>query len=252
MTKYRVLIAVALATLIFYVCFTALEKAVTEYERVSNAVPESMHGDITIFNTGTHKKRLGVFDINDKAACKLTNNEIHVYFPNRIDFTRRELVKFSHTLQKAKVTDKVILHLDGYGGRVDNTQMLLSAIQNTDACVETHVEGPVYSAHAILSVAGDRIMVTNNGLFMFHRSSLYGNAEQLCKSHEGRQDRTQSAKDKCHKMYEALIKLDRKMMIDLLHKVLSADDLKAVLDGHDVYITKHGLLKQLQEFRHAG
>lgn len=155
-------------------------------------------------------------------------------------------IEVAQVLDTADKEDTITFHLQGYGGYVDGATFLYSHMKSTDATVITSVEGPVYSAHAFLGVAGDRIKVQDTALFMFHRGSLYNQEKSLCYASAGTKDRRKDAYQKCvdylHSSSDHVVKLFSRTV----KNALTTDQWNAVLDGDDVYLTAEEVRENLR------
>lgn len=90
-----------------------------------------------------------------------------VDFSETIQSSDKYMSVFS-LLKKAGPFDVITLHLEGYGGDALTATKMYNAIQASSATVIASVEGPVYSAHAVISMAPKTIHIWPGVLFMFH------------------------------------------------------------------------------------
>ena len=137
----------------------------------------------------------------------------------------------SKVLRDAKEGDTITFHLMGYGGREDSLYMLINQIKNSKAIITMSVEAPVYSAHAYLAVAGDKLVMAPYTWLMFHFSSVL---DVDCSKAKGL-DRGVSKEEKCKQFKQVDVDLGIKMIstIDLL----TAEEKSSIITGHDVYLT---------------
>lgn len=157
-------------------------------------------------------------------------------------------------LLNAHKNDKQInIYLAGNGGHVSSALNLFYTIQSMPANVTMIVRGDVYSAHAMLALAGDQLTVLNtNSLFLFHIPAAmwegnYVTMEKYCSNVKGT-DRGISTKDKCLRMTKALNKTYAATMEQLLiTKVLTAEQVKQYYRGEDVIITGGTIIRQLEK-----
>lgn len=84
---------------------------------------------------------------------------------NTIDYTDH-LISFLGALNNPETTVKI--EVAGVGGMTYTMYRLYEAIKKSPADVTMHVVGHVASAHAVVAIAGDRIIVEDNVKFMFH------------------------------------------------------------------------------------
>lgn len=142
----------------------------------------------------------------------------------------------------AKPSDKIYVYLAGNGGTVEGSLALYAAIKKSPAKTVTVVSGDVYSGHAYISLAGNSGVKIGAPYFiiMFHRSSLYSiyNTDKYCEqTYSGRTDRRQSMVDKCKVYMNAFTYQDKSFIINEVGKVLTAIDVRRMLEGHDVILT---------------
>lgn len=133
-------------------------------------------------------------------------------------------------LKDAYEGDVVIFHLAGYGGEVETVYYIVNNIKLSKAHVIMSVESPVYSGHAYLAVSGDELIMAPYTYLMFHTVSVYG---MDCNTQTGT-DRTVSNVEHCQKMYDNVMGLAQKFIINM--PILKASEKIDVLTGHDVYL----------------
>jgi ATP-dependent protease ClpP protease subunit len=138
------------------------------------------------------------------------------------------------------------VYLIGYGGRVDSTLMLVSAMRDSPTVYQAVVIGNVYSAHAFLSVNLDTVRSTNpNFILSFHRPARQVNGEYIitgqdCKDRKGK-DRGISNKIKCADNAKALNSVVYNTIEIIMIQYLTDDEIKAYWQGHDVIIHAYRL-----------
>ena len=139
-------------------------------------------------------------------------------------------------LDSAGSFDRMNFYMKGYGGSVESTFQLQRAIQGTAADTYAYVIGDVYSADAYLSTFMKHLIVKPNTIFMFHRSSFYGQEQAYCNDVKGKKDRTQSAYNKCLDYAKAFNKQDARWVSDTLLRLLGQVAVNDVLAGRDVIV----------------
>lgn len=143
-------------------------------------------------------------------------------------------------LQEAHHGDVVTFHLIGEGGRMDSTIDLISNIKRSEAKVIMIVDGPVYSADAILAVSGYKLIMSQQSFLMFH-APAYTNANDEnelasqtdCNKLTGL-DRGVLASIQCEKDKIALVWLDSQIINSL--KYLTSTEKQSILQGNEVYL----------------
>lgn len=148
----------------------------------------------------------------------------------------KEVVK---TLREMPEGSKMILHITGEGGSHLPTLYFLNAINNTKADVIASVEGPAYSAHALIACAADGIKMSPYSFLMFHTTSLYG---EDCSQFEGKLDRGQDAVEKCEQDKEMLVSVSNQIIDNC--SILTAEEKGRIKQGYDVYITADQIIKR--------
>ncbi len=84
----------------------------------------------------------------------------------------RSTQQIVNTLETAGRLDTVIFHIAGPGGNVDGMLNMINAVKLSKAHVIMSVEGPAYSAYAVVATQGDELRISDNALMMFHTTSL--------------------------------------------------------------------------------
>jgi len=75
----------------------------------------------------------------------------------------------------------VALHINSPGGDVFEARAMVAAIRAHDAPVTTYIDGLAASAATYLALAGDKVHITDGGLFMVHNSwtLAWGNKHEM-------------------------------------------------------------------------
>ena len=136
-------------------------------------------------------------------------------------------------LQEAGRLDTITFHLAGYGGNVETVFNLIDNVQSCLGRVIMIVEAPVYSGHAYLALAGDRLVMRPYSSLMLHTSSAYG---EDCSKQDG-YDRKVSNTEHCYAFMDTHFKLINKFLLSIDYKVMSIEEKSAVMNGHDFYLT---------------
>ncbi len=125
-------------------------------------------------------------------------------------------------LQSAKEGDVIFFHLTGYGGNAFTMSKLISEINLTEAKVVMVVTGEVYSAHAILALAGDDLIIGPQGMLMYHDIQMNGQGTP----YDSTDPRTQETIASFHRLLKVLFE-------DLLTK----EEQAKIFAGGEVYIS---------------
>lgn len=99
------------------------------------------------------------------------------YFDGEKVCSAEDFVKFFDDDQDAEIE----LHINSFGGRVDQALAMLAAIERHTGRVVAYVDGVAASCASWLALAADEIHIAKNAEIFIHRASsyIYGNAEEL-------------------------------------------------------------------------
>lgn len=146
-------------------------------------------------------------------------------------------------IENAPAGSKIRLHLYGVGGYVDTVIHLYNSINASKAEIDTIIEGPVYTAHAMIAMMGHHIIVSDASFFMFHLPAIFDPnraenvlPEQVCIYSLGDKDRGQDAYKKCMDASAAESKIINDMLNNTSYKYLTLEELQRVKEGYDVYV----------------
>lgn len=99
------------------------------------------------------------------------------YYDGEKVCSAEDFVKFFDDDQAAEIE----LHINSFGGRVDQALAMLAAIERHTGRVVAYVDGVAASCSSWLALAADEIHIAKNAEIFIHRASsyIYGNAEEL-------------------------------------------------------------------------
>ena len=99
------------------------------------------------------------------------------YFDGEKVCSAEDFVKFFDEDQAAEIE----LHINSFGGRVDQALAMLAAIERHTGRVVAYIDGVAASCASWLALAADEIHIAKNAEIFIHRASsyIYGNAEEL-------------------------------------------------------------------------
>lgn len=143
-------------------------------------------------------------------------------------------------------SDTVVFHLSGYGGLVDGTTYLTNMIQNLKANTVMSVEGDVYSAHAVLAFVGKTLVTSNYGLYYFHASSGTNMGPVNCLNQVFSLDRGHWGYTSCLKQSRDIDTVQNGMLHDVLKKVLTAAEMKEILNGDTLILSVQEIKRRIQ------
>ena len=79
-------------------------------------------------------------------------------------FTAKQFVKDLAALD----VDAIDLHINSPGGNVFDGQAIFNALRSHPATVTTYIDGLAASIASVVALAGDRVVMASNALFMYH------------------------------------------------------------------------------------
>lgn len=152
-------------------------------------------------------------------------------------------------LNKHANDKRIKIYLSGNGGSVRGVMDLIHTVRSLPAETVIIVRGDVYSAHAMLAVSGDKLVLVNDEvLFLFHVPAVNGNRmDQACAKEKG-YDRGIPRKLKCTQYSLALRKQLFNMVEGLLvSKIFTVEQSKQYYQGHDIILTGKRVRTQLEK-----
>jgi len=141
-----------------------------------------------------------------------------IYMPYEIRDVKY-FIGMLHVLRSAPLGSEIEIISAGYGGAVMTLAKIISAIQDSDADITITVDGPSYSAHAILACAAPTLKMSQSSFLMYHTIQSGGSALD----YEG--------------MHKGLRHLTKYFLYELCSNILTKKQSKAIVIGlEDVYI----------------
>lgn len=122
------------------------------------------------------------YEIKNAAA---STAEIYIYDQIGEDFWTGQGVtakNFVEDLAKLKAQD-IHLHINSPGGSVFDAHAIYTALKRSDAKVTTFIDGLAASAASYVALAGDKVVMAANALFMIHNpmGGAVGDAREMRK-----------------------------------------------------------------------
>jgi ATP-dependent protease ClpP protease subunit len=132
------------------------------------------------------KKHLSVGiedDANENCNIKLnkvTKKEHHVYLTKGIK-SANYYIEFLNLLEIADEDDIIIIHINSYGGNLDTTIQLITAMGKCKAQIITEISGVAYSAASIIFLAGEdyKIHTYSSMLCHYYTGCIYGKGNEI-------------------------------------------------------------------------
>lgn len=139
-------------------------------------------------------------------------------------------VEWFTIIRNADKEDQIKIYINSGGGDLHTAIQFLRVLSETNAEITTSVEGACMSAATIVFLCGDIKEVTPFSMFMFHNYS----GGSIGKGNE---------------MYDQAI-FERNWSLELFTQIYSGflqdDEIEAMLDGKDVWLTSEQVLTRLK------
>lgn len=156
--------------------------------------------------------------------------EIHFYISDEIG-APDEYIDMIHKINIAGPNDKIHIHLNTSGGRLDAGIQIINAIKNTEAEVFTILEGMAYSLGTLIFLSGHTKVVYDNSIMMFHnfRSGVMGKGNELTAE------------------LDATIKWFSDLARDIYIPFLTEDEFNRILKGEDLWMHTADIKERLDK-----
>lgn len=174
----------------------------------------------------------------------------NVYLTNSIG-DENKYIDLYNLIENAPEGQTIRLHLSGNGGYMSTVYHLANAIAQSKAEIDTIIEGPVYSAHAFISMLGRKITILPSSQFLFHLPAIELQTGvtvlpyQSCLMYNGDTDRGQDAEQKCIDVNKGEQAIFDKLFDLYMRPYLTKDEAARVYQGYDVIISGIEMQKRL-------
>ena len=139
----------------------------------------------------------------------------------------------SQVIRQASSKEVIRLHLNTAGGRLDSTNMIISAMENSDAYIIGVLSGSIASAGTMLALACDEIECSIALEFMIH----YFSGGTLGKGHE-------------IKSHNQFIEKHMPMVFREYYKgFLSNKEIDDVINGKDIWLNGAEVLERFKNMK---
>lgn len=101
--------------------------------------------------------------------------EKHVYIKD-VEDEDKGVVSTLEALRTATANDTVCINVNSYGGLVSTMFEIVNAIKRSKAYVVTIADGYAMSAGGVIAVSGDKVKISQNAIFMIHKTRTKGKA----------------------------------------------------------------------------
>jgi ATP-dependent protease ClpP protease subunit len=178
------------------------------------------------------------------------DNSYIVHLTGGIEESTKYLILITFLTNLTK-EDQVSFYIQGPGGYMDTTQLIYNAIHKNPAQIDMIVNGDVYSADALLALAGDSLQTKPNNLFLYHIPAIkYRGSNITMKAYcetilPTETDRGVSSKKKCEDFAKWYDKQAYLTTFKKVKDVLTPEQYQAMLDGDDVIIDGYTVIHAL-------
>ncbi len=197
---------------------------------------------------GTTMIKPDKFILSDKCNGKVCQ----VYFSDSISGPE-DYVQLANQLAMADKETTINIHLIGNGGRADTIAYLTNVINSSKAKVVMHVDGNVFSAHAMIAFSGDELKISPLSYFLFHYPAAmdpltkeYVPPASICNYYRGL-DRGISSKDKCLEEMKVEQIIYNTFFYTKIAPYLTKEEIKRYNEGYEVLITGVEMQKRVEQ-----
>lgn len=152
------------------------------------------------------------------------------YLTGRIDGPEK-YHKWFNTIRTAGINDRIVLHINSYGGDLHTAIQFMRVISECRAHVISSVEGACMSAATMVFLAADSHQISEHSLFMFHNYSSF-------------------SMGKGGELYDNIV-FERKWSKELLKGAykyfLSKNEIADILNNRDIWMSSEEVLIRLNK-----
>lgn len=154
--------------------------------------------------------------------------DYHFYINGMIE-EAEDYLELIDTLFRAKGTETIYIHLNTPGGSLTTTMQILNAMRASEATVVTIADGEVASAGSLILFTGQHVGVHDFSYVMMHDGSS-GNVGKFNENVKAAMFNSQ---------------LLRKIYEEVYSPFFSKEEINAVLDGKDMWLTAEEVTERL-------
>lgn len=184
-------------------------------------------------------------------SCNPNGLQCEVYLSSTI-WDQAKYRQIFLLIENSPSTQDINIHLAGNGGDMNSVVYFYNAIKKSKSKVTMVVEGPVYSAHAFLSMVGTSIDIADGSFFMFHKPAVYNSKINefvspllICKVLYGKKDREQDLVKKCEDRMNNEGYIYTKIFESTFYKYLTKDEIDNINKGDDIFIKSDDMRKRI-------
>jgi len=159
----------------------------------------------------------------------IINNYI-VYIANDIG-PPSNYVELFYMMRTATEYDTITIHLNTPGGQVDTGLQFVNAMRDSAATITTILDGDVCSLGTLIFLCGDKHIVHENCLLMFHTysGSSFGKSNEII---------SQSM---------ALITRFNDIATSIYQPFLTMEEIQRLIKGEDIWMGSNEIIKRLDQ-----
>lgn len=176
-------------------------------------------------------------------------DRINIYLSEEISSDQSSYLPVFKEIERARAKDTIVLKLSGYGGDSNTLLRLFYLLDRSPAHVIVDVQGDVYSAHAMLALVGEEIVINPDSTFIFHQVSSLNSELSVCKDELFKMDRGVWAYTKCLTMVrETNIKY--KIFFEKhIFPYLTATEISMIQSGYEVYVSGEEMGRRISKIK---
>ena len=157
--------------------------------------------------------------------------QVHEYYLTGPIGRAEEYTSWFNVIRHAGENDIIMLYINSPGGDMFTAIQFLSVLKETEATVVVKVEGACMSAATMIMLGGDKFMLDEHCMFMYHNYS----GGTIGKGGE---------------MYDNITyerKWSKKFMHDIYKDFLNKSEIDKMLDGKDLWLTSDEVADRLRK-----
>lgn len=157
-------------------------------------------------------------------------SKVHKFYLSGEIKAPSEYISWFETIRNSSENDVVVIHINSYGGDLFTAIQFLRTFAETKANIVASVEGACMSAATIIFLAAKHWEISHHSMFMFHNYS----SGSIGKGGE---------------LYDHIVhsrEWSKKLWKDVYGGFLSEDEITAILNNKDIWMTGEEVTKRLE------
>lgn len=167
---------------------------------------------------------------SNKIFERATSRKYDLYLHDEI-LGPDEYIEWNQLFRSATAEDVIYVHINSYGGQINTAIQMIRAMRETSATIVTSIEGACMSAATMIFLQGDMCEISDHSQFMVHTYSggAWGKGNEL--------------------VSQVLHDSDwiSELMHDIYEHFFSEEEINAVIDGKDVWLTPAEVFLRLKK-----